>query len=234
MKSVAIESFHENNDKRIKVEWQFSKRCNFDCSYCSKYLHDNKSQFRSFDDYTRAVDKLMAATNKKVWLSFSGGEACIYPHLKDLLRYCRGVGVEFLSVCSNGSRGVDYYVDLMEELDNIIISCHFEYKVNVLDTILAIRKYIEGKQKDMHVHVMMLPGHFEQAKELMRKLKENDVLFGVRRIRPLYMPDGTVARPYQKGGDLKLTKHGPDYSDDQDYYSPEELELFKRNIHDYI
>jgi len=234
MNSVAIDSIYANNNKRMKVEWQFTKRCNFDCSYCSKYLHDNKSEFRSFDHYVKAVDKLMASAKRDVWLSFTGGEVCIYPHFKDLLRYCRGVGIEFLSICSNGSRGPEYYVDLMEHLDNIIISCHFEYKVNVLESILAIRKYIEGKKKTMHVHVMMLPGHFEQAKQMMTTLKENDVLFGVRRIRPLYMPDGTVARPYQKGGDLKLTKHGPDYSDDQDYYSAEELELFERDIHEYI
>ena len=86
----------------------------------------------------------------------------------------------------------------------------------------------------MHVHVMMLPDHFEKAIEVMTILKENDVLFGVRRIRPLYMPDGSVARPYQKGGDLKLTKTGPDYSGDAGYYSDEELELFKGDIHEYI
>ena len=234
MKSVAINSFHSNNNDRIKVEWQFSKRCNFDCSYCSKYLHDNKSTFRSFDDYVRAVDKIMASAAKEVWLSFTGGEVCIYPHFKDLLRYCRASGIEFLSACSNGSMGPDYYVDLMEELDNIIISCHFEYKVNVLESILAIQDYIKDKEKHMHVHVMMLPGHFDQAKKMMAVFKEKGVLFGIRRIRPLYMPDGIVARPYQKGGDLKLTKDGPDYSDDQDYYSDEEKEFFERGIHDYI
>ena len=234
MKSVAIEHYYPENSGRLKVEWRFTKRCNFDCSYCSKYVHDNISDWKDISEYKKVVDKLLDCSDKEIWLSFTGGEPCIYPNFKELVKYCKSSGILFLSVCSNGSRSPEYYVDLMENLNNIIISCHFEYKVDALKSILAIRRYIENKKKTMHVHVMMLPGHFEEAIKIMTILKENDVLFGVRRIRPLYMPDGSVARPYQKGGDLKLTETGHDYSGDEGYYSDEELKLFKGDIHEYI
>ena len=234
MESVAIEAIHVNDDNRVKVEWQFSNRCNFDCSYCSKYTHNSTSEYRNLSDYKMVIDKLKRFTDKEVWVSFTGGEPCIYPELKSLLDYCIDKGINFLSLCTNGSRSTEYYVDLMKYLNNIIFSYHFEYKVNVLESILAVRKCIENTNKSLHVHVMMLPGHFEKAISVMKQLKQNDVLFGVRRIRPLYMPDGSPAKPYQKGGDLILTKNGPDYSKDQGYYSNEELNFFKGDVHDYI
>jgi len=234
MKSVAIEHRHLQNDKRLKVEWKFCKRCNFDCSYCSKYTHDNSSPWRDLSDYKKAVDKILKCTNKEIWLSFTGGEPCIYPQFQELIKYCKNSGIYFLSVCSNGSRSPDYYVKNMQYLDNIIISCHFEYKVNVVDSILGIKEYIKGLDKTMHVHIMMLPGHFDQAIKVMATLKQNDVMFGIRRIRPLYMSDGSPTKPYQKGGDLKMTSSGPDYSNDEGYYSEKELEFFKGDLHEYI
>ena len=234
MKSIAIDHFHASADRRLRVEWKFCKRCNFDCSYCSKYTHDNNSPWRDLSDYKKAVDKILKCTNKEIWLSFTGGEPCIYPQFKELIKYCKNSGIHFLSVCSNGSKSPDYYVEIMKYLNNIIISCHFEYKVNVLESILAVKEYIKNLNKTIHIHVMMLPGHFDQAIKVMTILKKNGVMFGVRRIRPLYMPDGVPTKPYQKGGDLKMTSSGPDYSNDKGYYSNKELEFFKGDLHEYI
>jgi MoaA/NifB/PqqE/SkfB family radical SAM enzyme len=234
MKSVAIEHYHPENDKRLKVEWNLTRRCNFDCTYCSKYTHDNFSEWKDLKQYKEVINKLVRCTDKELWVSLTGGEPCIYPHLMELVKYCKDSGVHYLSLCSNGSRSIEYYLKLMKYLDNIIISYHFETTIDRLSPILALRKYIEDTKKTMHVHVMMLPGHFDQAKEVIKILKENDVLFAIRRIRPLYMSDGSVAKPYQKGGDLKLTKNGPDYSDDTGYYSDDELDFFKRGLHEYI
>lgn len=234
MKSVAIEHYYGENENRLKVEWKFCKRCNYDCSYCSKYIHDNKSPWKTLDEYKSAVDKLVKATDREIWLSFTGGEPCIYPDFKELIKYCKDKGIHFVSVCTNGSRSPEYYVDLMQHLDNIIISYHFEKKIDVVKSAIAIHNYIKDSKKSMHVHIMMLPDHFEEAKQAMIELKQHGILFAVRRIRPLYMPDGSVARPYQKGGDLKMTKDGPDYSGDEDYYSKEELAFFEGELHEYI
>lgn len=234
MKSVAIEHYYPENDSRIKIEWTINKLCNFDCSYCSKYVHDNTSTWKPIDEYKKVIDKITQSTDKEIWLSFTGGEPCIYPKFKELLKYCKDCGVHFLSVCSNGSQSSEKYVKLMEYLDNIIITLHFEYEVGAIKSIIAIKDHIENLDKMMHVHVMMLPEHFDQARQVMITLKQNNILFGVRRIRPLYMPDGKPARPYQKGGDLILTKDGPDYSGDQLYYSKEELKFFEGEIHEYI
>lgn len=233
MKSIAIENFYPHNNKRLKVEWNLSKRCNFDCSYCSSDIHDDFSSWRRIGDYKKAIDKLLASTDKKIWISFTGGEPCVYPKFLDLIKYCKENGIEFVSVCSNGSRRPEYYIDLMNYLDNIIISYHFEYKVNALDTILAINKHVNKLKKTMHAHIMMLPGHFEEAMKVMDILKQNNVPFGVRRIRPLCTPDGHLVRPYQTGGSLRQTSSGPDYSDDGGYYSDEELNFFKGKIHEY-
>jgi len=234
MNSVAIEPFYSNDDNRMKVEWQLSNRCNFNCSYCSEYTHNNKLPYRDLSDYKMVVNKLKKFTEKEIWISITGGEPCIYPELKPLLQYCIDKHINFLSLCTNGSQTTKYYIDLMKYLNNIIFSYHFEYKVDILKSILEVRKCIENTKKTLHVHVMMLPGHFKKAIEVMNQLKQNDILFGIRRIRPLYMSDGSPAKPYQKGGKLRLTKNGPDYSKEQGYYSSEELNFFEGDIHDYI
>lgn len=235
MKSVAIEHFHSSADRRLRVEWDLGKRCNFDCSYCSSYTHDNVSTWKSIDEYKGVVDKLMTCTDKEVWVSFTGGEPCIYPGFKDLVKYCKEQGMHSISVCSNGSSKPEFYVDLFNYINSIVISCHFEYKVSVIDSILAIKDRIKDlKNGYMHVHVMMLPGHFKESMKTINILKQNEVPFAIRRIRPLYNPDGSVTRPYQKGGDLKLTSSGPDYSDDEDYYSQKELDFFRGDVHEYI
>jgi len=242
MKSVAIESRCIDFDNDLRIEWKFTKRCNLDCSYCSKDIHDSVSKWRDLSEYKRAIDMLVGSTNKNMWISFTGGEPCIYPQFKELVKYCKEKGIYHVSATSNGSKSPEYYASLEKYLDYLTISYHFEYNVNCLESIFAAKEAFGGIRK-FNVHIMMLPGYFKEAEDVMKILKDRDIQFTTRRIRPLYMADGSVARPHQKGGDIKRTlTSGPDYSDDKDYYSKKELEFFnpgkpmskEPNIHHFI
>jgi len=225
MKSIAIDDLSSNVHKRLDIIWKLNKRCNFDCSYCPSELHDNFSKWKDIKKYKTVIDKLIKTTNKRIWLTFTGGEPCLYPQFIELVKYCKEKGIYSVVVSSNASKSSDYYIELMKYADNIILSYHFEYQINTLKSIIAIKKSIE--KKSMRVNVMMLPEHFEEAKDVIKSLKENNILYIIRRIRPSYLPNSKIVRPNQKGGSLKILDDGPDFSNDENYYSDNELEFFK-------
>ena len=89
---------------------------------------------------------------------------------------------------------------------------------------MGIRKL----QEDMHVHIMFLPGHLKQCKEIMHILDENDIRYVIRRIRPqVNMDRSDWQKPYASG--MKGSPPTPlDFKTIQtNYYSPEELAWLK-------
>jgi MoaA/NifB/PqqE/SkfB family radical SAM enzyme len=122
----------------IKVEWNIGKRCNYDCSYCPSAIHDNTSSHTDIEILKSTVDKLMTL-GKPIRLSFTGGEPTVHPQFKDLLRYCKHVGISWISVTTNGTLPAQFYNVL--PIEQLIFSVHFEYDwmrvVNTLRTVSA-------------------------------------------------------------------------------------------------
>ena len=63
---------------QIRIEWNLSKRCNYDCSYCPPEIHDHSSPHTDIDILKNAIDRL-SRINKPVRISFTGGEPCVHP-----------------------------------------------------------------------------------------------------------------------------------------------------------
>ena len=47
--TIAVEHSSEKQSKVFKIEWNIGKRCNFNCSYCDDYTHDNFSKHLSLE-----------------------------------------------------------------------------------------------------------------------------------------------------------------------------------------
>lgn len=125
----------------IKVEWNLGKRCNYDCSYCPSSIHDNSSPHTDIETLKTAVDKLMSL-GKPIRLSFTGGEPTVHPKFKELIRYCKHVGISWISVTTNGTLPYEFYSAL--EVDQLVFSIHFQYDwrraFNTLEIIANITK----------------------------------------------------------------------------------------------
>lgn len=232
MKTVAIEHNNFQNDNRIRIEWFLSKRCNFNCSYCDEFTHDSVSSFPSLEEMKNTVDTVMSQTDKSVRISFTGGEPTICKHLIDFCKYAKqkyGSRIHQLSLTTNGSRTTKYYTELCKWVDNIIFSYHMEYhdREKVPDSIRAVHK----TKCDMHVHLMMLPSMFSEAKLLIDDLRSEGIKVSVRRIRPAFnkekLKQGVVQwmKPYESGtSTLLFDSNGKaDYSQDEGYYSEDEI-----------
>lgn len=120
--------FKFNPTGAFSVDWYIGKRCNFNCSYCVDYLHDNHSPHVPLKNMKRLVDIIYEKHKNNVFWSLTGGEPTINPDFLDLCRYIKQEkGARFISITTNGSRTANYFIELFEFLDNITLSFHFEH-----------------------------------------------------------------------------------------------------------
>jgi hypothetical protein len=167
-----------NQTNFIKIEWNLGKRCNYDCSYCPSIIHDNSSPHTSIETLKATVDKI-ASLSKPVRLSFTGGEPCVHPKFRELINYCKEMGVAWISVTTNGTLPYEFYASL--PIDQYVISLHLEYDWDrVLDTII---KVASQTNKKLVVQVMALHTKMADVKLAVGILKNEFIPFAVRRIR---------------------------------------------------
>lgn len=173
-----VEGRWKHQDK-IKIEWNLGKRCNYDCSYCPKEIHDNYSPHTDYFILQNAVDKL-CKIGKPLRISFTGGEPCVHPDFERLINYInKQPNVEFISVTTNGTRKPTWYSNL--PIDQFVFSLHFEYDwENVLYTIKNVSRTFE---KDILVNVMAHQDKMDSVKQAADLLKHFQIKHNIRRVR---------------------------------------------------
>lgn len=162
----------------IKVEWNLGKRCNYDCSYCPSSIHDNTSPHTDIEILKATVDKLVKL-GKPIRLSFTGGEPTVHPKFRELLTYCKHVGVYWTSVTTNGTLPYEFYASL--PVEQIVFSVHFEYDwLRVCDTLM---KVADMTNISVIAQLMAHPEHMTMVRAAHGKLLADGVATTVRRIR---------------------------------------------------
>jgi MoaA/NifB/PqqE/SkfB family radical SAM enzyme len=162
----------------IKVEWNLGKRCNYDCSYCPASIHDNTSPHTNIDILKATVDKLMTL-GKPIRLSFTGGEPCVHPKFLELVKYCKHIGVTWISVTTNGTLPYEFYATL--EADQIVFSIHLEFDwKRVFNTVESV---IELTSKKVIAQIMAHHDHMPAVLQLRARCLLAHIPNTVRRIR---------------------------------------------------
>lgn len=248
MKTIAVEHCSPKQAPVVKIEWNMGKRCNFNCSYCDEWTHDNSSPHMSFEVAKRTIDKIVdKLPGKKFKINLTGGEPTVNPDFERILDYMYERGIQ-VGVTTNGSRTADFYKRNVHKLASIIFSYHMEYhKREVLpESIVDLYNYTKklDKHVHLHVHIMMLPTTFEEADAAIKYFRENEVPVVMRRIRPARAKDdpssvinekghliqGPIAQPFYDGVTTQLMVNGqPYYAGDAGYYSDEEINYLENN-----
>lgn len=162
----------------VKIEWNLGKRCNYDCSYCPKEIHDNTSSHTDIAVLKKTIDDLVKL-KKPIRLSFTGGEPCVHPKFDELIKYAKRVGISWISVTTNGTRSYEFYSQL--PVDQYVFSIHFEYDwQRVVSTLteLALKTKISLVGQIMAHHDKMT-----FVKTTRQKLNDINIPNTVRRIR---------------------------------------------------
>ena len=141
--------FKFNPTGAFSVDWYIGKRCNYSCSYCVDYLHDNFSPHVPLDNMKRLVDVIYKDHGTNVFWSLTGGEPTVNPELINLCKYIKQEkGARHISITTNGSRTSKYLKELYQYIDGITLSFHFEYMSDKVDEFITKCIELEDWRRD--------------------------------------------------------------------------------------
>lgn len=172
---VSMERTHASTQKQIY--WEIGRRCNYDCSYCWPWIHNNTDPHKPLEDLMKATHLIEQKFTKGESVNFiiSGGEPTANKDFLDWLRYLNACG-HHVSLHSNGSRKPDYYQEVIHYGD-LNISVHFEFydRARLVKVIEAVAK--EKADNNNHgvghleVKFMMAPHNVQETLSLEEELK---------------------------------------------------------------
>lgn len=174
IKFVAMERTHASTQKQ--VYWEIGRRCNYDCSYCWPWIHNNTDPHKSLEELMRATSLIEEKFTKGESVNFiiSGGEPTTNKDFLDWLRFLNACG-HHVSLHSNGSRRPEYYREIIHYGD-LNLSVHFEFYdrnkfVKVVEAI-ANEKATISSCGHLEIKFMMAPQNREETLSLEEELKE--------------------------------------------------------------
>ena len=175
-----VEHLYPHIRNSVKVEWNLGKRCNLDCSYCPAEIHDNHSEHTDIEILKSTVDTLSTIPNVRI--SLTGGEPCVHPDIEQLLQHAKNK-ISWINVTTNGTRTVEFYQNILENyINHIVFSVHFESDwLKVINTIIKV--YKQSTNKNVLVHMMMLPGRLKDVKDVCEALLDAGIRYALRPIR---------------------------------------------------
>ena len=175
-----VEHLYPHIRNSVKVEWNLGKRCNLDCSYCPAEIHDNHSEHMDIEILKSTVDILSVIPNVRI--SLTGGEPCVHPDIEQLLQHAKNK-IGWINVTTNGTRTVEFYQNILENyINHIVFSVHLESDwLKVINTIIKV--YKQSANKNILVHMMMLPGRLKDVKDACEALLNAGIRYALRPIR---------------------------------------------------
>lgn len=169
------------HQQSIHVEWNIGKRCNLDCGYCPAAIHDNFSPHTDLEIFKSTIDKL-ASIGKPIRLSFTGGEPCVHPNIKEIIEYARDK-VDWINITTNGTLPFKFYESL--PVDHYVFSIHFDN--DVVDKVVSnVLVWIQCNEVDgipYQLNIMAHHEHMEKVKNVVLMFENQEVPYVIRRIR---------------------------------------------------
>ena len=235
--------------KVLTINWNLTKRCNYDCSYCNSFTHDAVSPFVDMDNIAVLLNtcEQWCKPDRKIKWCITGGEPFLDPNFITVLDMLAGQSfTEQINTISNGSLPLEKYLQASKFVAGITFSLHFERSESELNKIL--KTIIQVKQQTailVSVNVMFLPGLADQIQATISKLKQHEISYVVRLITPLD-DEANKIKPYinetsnrktiilksadKQSAHRQQFKHANDkqaLQNIQNYYTDEELLLVK-------
>jgi MoaA/NifB/PqqE/SkfB family radical SAM enzyme len=116
---------------------------------------------------------------KPIRLSFTGGEPCVHPKFLELVKYCKHVGVTWISVTTNGTLPYEFYAAI--EADQIVFSIHLEFDwKRVFNTVESV---VDLTNKKVIAQIMAHHDHMPAVLQLRARCLLAHIPNTVRRIR---------------------------------------------------
>ena len=164
-------------------------RCNYDCMYCPKDLHDDTSPHPHLQKLQTAWQSFYSKTRNTELpykISFTGGETTANKSFLPFIQYLRAgnFNIGQLLVTTNGSASERYYLQLATLVDAISFSTHSEFfnETEFFSKVISVNNIMIRPEKSVHVNIMDEFWNRNRMQIYTDFLSTNDISYSVNTI----------------------------------------------------
>ena len=172
-KLIKIETTKDK--KMLDIRWDPSNVCNFKCRYCEPINHNGI--FKSpndldliVDNFSHILDQYKNKLNKeKFRLTMAGGEPTLWKDLSTFISKIKDKNDVYVSIVSNGSRTLRWWIKNGHLIDNLTLSLHV--KEADISHSIAVADLMHGLGVKTTVKVMMDPLDWDNCVNAVETMK---------------------------------------------------------------
>jgi MoaA/NifB/PqqE/SkfB family radical SAM enzyme len=120
----------EFDNYQAEVEWDITQRCNYSCSYCESYNNTDPTQFRTLEEYSKAIEYIKTYfDNKNARIDILGGEPILFKQWAELLNKIHEVGLvaNLTTNLSLNFKTLEKKIEKLKPLNCIDVSWHTQF-----------------------------------------------------------------------------------------------------------
>lgn len=219
-----IDTIYTQEPKKMII-WDLGRRCNYDCSYCTAWMHSTDAPFNTLDKFKKTAKfindyyqfhKQYHKVDFKPLISFTGGEPAINPDFFPLIQHIHEEYPDLkMSLTTNGTWGPKKGEMILQYIHSVTVSYHAEGNDKQKNLVRKNLLWLKSKYKEdwrLKVNVMMHVDYWDECVDLIENfLKPNEINFIPRVIGD----DGMFKSEWFKDIDGKMRRTSHEYSKEQ-------------------
>ena len=197
IKSIGL-ALAPDNTPSFLLDWELTKKCNLDCSYCSTDIeeggHNNSTKHPPLGECLRSIDFMYEYVNlymehkkpsqRKVILNVYGGESLFHPDIVEILQACRDKYTPYadnweltVTTTTNAVINENIWEKIIPLIDEFTVSYHAEnlpkQEKLFFNNLLSLKEI----NKRVKVVVMMHANLWEKSIRAIEFCKSNNIRY---------------------------------------------------------